>query len=156
MKFSTITLLATLSAAAAFAPTQQQQTTTTSALSASRRDVFGTLALGVAAVVVPQAAFADARPMYLAEPTDEFKENEAKAMAFKREQLALKKEFMAALEGFTAKPNDEEALAGGIKDLQMLVKKDRGMPAGIVKDDMVKIIRAKKAKGFWPTSVEVA
>jgi hypothetical protein len=161
MKFSSITILlaTTLSAAtaaAAFAPTTQQETTTNSALSASRRDIFGALAFGVAAVVVPQTSFADARPMYLVEPTDEFKENEAKSMAFKREQLRLKKEFISALEQFTETPNDEEALAKDIKDLQMLVKKDGGLPMGIVKDDMVKIIRSKKSKGFWPTSVEVA
>ena len=31
-----------------------------------------------------------------------------------------------------------------------------GLPLGIKKEELVKIIRAKKAKGFWPTNVEIA
>ncbi len=40
--------------------------------------------------------------------------------------------------------------------MQSLVITTEGMPLGVKKDEMVKIIRAKKAKGFWPTDVEYA
>mmetsp|Transcript_22558 Transcript_22558/g.53249 ORF Transcript_22558/g.53249 Transcript_22558/m.53249 type:complete len:195 (-) Transcript_22558:268-852(-) len=169
MKFScSIALLAasTSSVVTAFAPSPVGKTTTGSicevSLSASRRDVFETAfasAAGMASLFValaPQEAMAEPRPMYLAEPTEEFKANEAKAMEFKRAQLAIKKEFNEAIARFLAEPNDEEAIVKDLKKLQELVAKTGGLPLGIKRDELFKTIRTKKAKGFWPTNCEIA
>lgn len=166
MKLSTsVAAFAVLtSSVAAFTPSPIIQATTSSSvsLSASRRDVFETAfasATGMASLFValaPQEAMAEPRPTYLAEPTDEFKENEAKAMKFKREQLAIKKEFNEVLEAFLAEPNDEEAILKDIKRMQELVAKTGGLPLGIKVDQLFKKIRSKKAKGFWPTKCEIA
>ncbi|KAL3925744.1 MAG: hypothetical protein SGILL_000194 [Bacillariaceae sp.] len=94
--------------------------------------------------------------MYLTEPTDEFKANEAKSMEFKRQQLAIKKDFSAALDRFLAEPNDGDALENDLRALKALVAKTGGLPLGIKKDELFKVIRSKKAKGFWPTPVEIA
>lgn len=94
--------------------------------------------------------------MYLTDPTEEFKENEAKSAEFKRQQIMAKKEFSAALDKLSSEANDTDALVKDVKDIQALVAKTGGMPLGIKKEDMYKLIRAKKAKGFWPTPVEVA
>lgn len=94
--------------------------------------------------------------MYLTEPTDEFKQNEAKAAEFKRQQLIAKKEFVAALDKLTSESNDADALVKDLKEIQALVAKTGGLPLGIKKEEVYKMIRSKKAKGFWPTPVEVA
>jgi len=171
MKYSaTLALLAASASPAANAFTTSSpikngsaQSNSCVSLSAQRRDVLETAfasATGMAALFVtlgaPQQAMAEARPMYLSEPTDEFKENEAKAMAFKRAQLAEKKEFNVALEKFLAESDNEEAIVKDFKVLQGLVAKDGGLPLGIKKDELFKIIRTKKAKGFWPTNCEIA
>lgn len=77
-------------------------------------------------------------------------------MAFKREQLALKKEFVAALETLLNEVDDEEKLEADLRVLQGLTAKGGGLPLGIKKEDLYKQIRSKKAKGFWPTNVEIA
>jgi hypothetical protein len=136
----------------------------TSLSAASRRDI---LAAGMASILgiataaastvsSPNPAFAEARPMYLTEPTDEFKANEAKAMEFKRQQLLIKKEFTTALENLLAEGNDADALVKDLNTLQGLVAKTGGLPLGIKKEELFKMIRSKKAKGFWPTPVEIA
>ena len=131
-------------------------------LSAQRRDVLETAfasAIGMASVFVtlsPLEALAEPRPMYLSEPTEEFKANEAKAMEFKRAQLARKKEFNVAIDKFLAESNDEAAIVKDLNDLQALVARGGGLPLGIKKDELFKVIRSKKAKGFWPTKCEIA
>lgn len=133
-------------------------------LSAQRRDVLETAfafasATGMASMFValaPQEAMAEPRPMYLSEPTDEFKANEAKAMEFKRVQLSRKKEFNTVIEKFLAESNDEILIVKDLNDMQNLVAKIGGLPLGIKKDELFKIIRTKKAKGFWPTKCEIA
>mmetsp|Transcript_8083 Transcript_8083/g.16758 ORF Transcript_8083/g.16758 Transcript_8083/m.16758 type:complete len:189 (-) Transcript_8083:193-759(-) len=133
--------------------------TTGVSLSAERRDVLSTAfasAAGMASLFVSQAAMAEPRPMYLSEPTDEFKANEAKAMEFKRAQLARKKEFNAAIEKFLGEANDEGAIVKDLNDMQDLVAKTGGLPLGIKKDELFKIIRSKKGKGYWPTNCEIA
>mmetsp|Transcript_13323 Transcript_13323/g.36820 ORF Transcript_13323/g.36820 Transcript_13323/m.36820 type:complete len:189 (-) Transcript_13323:517-1083(-) len=143
----------------AFQPSTKATVATTSntqLMATSDRRVFLESIGAAAAFLTPLAANAEPRPMYLTEPTDEFKANEAKAMEFKRQQLMVKREFAAALEKLTAEPNNAEALVDDLKMLKALVAKTGGLPLGIKKDDMVKIIRSKKAKGFWPTEVEVA
>jgi hypothetical protein len=138
----------------------------------SRRDMFDATSKGVisfllaAAVTttttmaVPPTIMAahaeEPRPMYLTEPTAEFKASEAKAMEYKRAQLAVKKEFNDVLEAFLAEVNDETKLVKGLKALQGVIAKNGGLPLGVKKEELFKIIRSKKAKGYWPTPVEVA
>ena len=149
------------SAANAFTtlPTAETRSTSVS-LSANRRDVLETaFAAGAASLFValaPEKAAAEPRPMYLSEPTDEFKANEAKAMEFKRAQLAKKKEFNEVIAKFLAEPNDEEAIIKDLNEMQGLIAKANGLPLGIKKDELFKIIRSKKGKGFWPTNCEIA
>ena len=163
MKVLTTTLLLSVGGTLAFAPVRPQssfQDTSSTSLSAmnDRRQFIDFVATTVAGamVVAPGMASAEPRPMYLTEPTAEFKENEAKAADFKRQQLMAKKELMTALDKLLAEPDNEEALVKDLKDIQSLIAKVGGLPLGIKKEDMYKMIRTKKAKGFWPTSVEVA
>jgi hypothetical protein len=146
MKFTSFLLLASLSTTAAFAPASQECCSSSSTvLGASRRDILSAAA-AAAIVALPQAASAEGRPMYLTEPTDEFK----------RQQLLVKKEFSAALDRLLAEPNDADALVKDLLDIKYLIAKTGGLPLGIKKDEVFKMIRSKKAKGFWPTPVEVA
>lgn len=149
----------TTSSTLAFVPMQQHSSSTvvqhTSLSVVSRRNLLETAA-AAAVVLGPASAFAESRPMYLTEPTDEFKQNEARAAEFKRQQLLAKKDFLAALDKLTTESNDADALVKDIKDIQALVAKIGGLPLGIKKEELYKIIRSKKAKGFWPTPVEVA
>jgi hypothetical protein len=157
MKLLTCTILfLSLNAASGFAPQPtSSKTSSSSALDATRRDVFQSAAL-MGMFLIPQVASAEARPMYLTEPTDEFKANEEKSMAFKRAQLAIKKEYQDALSKLMAEGDDAEALTKDVKDIQAVIAKYGGLPLGIKKEELFKTIRSKKAKGFWPTSVEVA
>mmetsp|Transcript_21174 Transcript_21174/g.29942 ORF Transcript_21174/g.29942 Transcript_21174/m.29942 type:complete len:189 (-) Transcript_21174:375-941(-) len=164
MKLS-ITLLftAAMSASAAFvAPTHNNKIVdTTMALhmssSSSRRDFVASASAAAALFGMNVSpAMAEPRPMYLTEPTDEFKASEAQRMEFKRAQLLLKKKMQDELDTLTAEKNDEDALAQDINNIRQTVIECGGMPLGIKKDDLVKQVRAKKAKGFWPTKVEYA
>jgi hypothetical protein len=156
----TITLFLSLTAASGFAPQPTSSKTSSSsssssALDATRRDVFQSAAL-MGIFLIPQVASAEARPMYLTEPTAEFKANEEKAMAFKRAQLLIKKEFQDVLGRLMAEGDDADALEKDMKAIQAAVAKNGGLPLGIKKEELFKTIRSKKAKGFWPTKVEVA
>jgi len=93
-------------------------------------------------------------PEYLSEPTEAFKESERQRDEFRRKQLVLKKEFNDAFARLTFDSTTEDQIRGDIESIKALIIKTGGLPAGIKKEEMVKIIRAKKAKGFWPTSVE--
>jgi hypothetical protein len=96
------------------------------------------------------------RPTFLTEPTAEFKENEAKAGIFKRKQLQVKQAFTTALDKIATDPNDENALALDLDELRRQVKNGGGLPEGIVKDDVVRQIRRRKSKKYWPVNVEIA
>ena len=96
------------------------------------------------------------RPTFLTDPTQEFKENETKAADFKRAQLKAKLEFQAALDKLQTDPNDGPTLAKDLDDLRYLVNKNVGLPLGISKEEVVKQVRRRKAKKFWPTEVEIA
>lgn len=104
----------------------------------------------------PQVVQDGKRPTYLTDPTAEFKENESKSMAFKRKQLEQKKKFKVVIDRFLSEPNNEKKLAGDIKEMQKLVVETKGLPIGLKKDELFKIIRSKKRAGYWPTSVELA
>mmetsp|Transcript_11839 Transcript_11839/g.19729 ORF Transcript_11839/g.19729 Transcript_11839/m.19729 type:complete len:178 (+) Transcript_11839:80-613(+) len=133
-----------------------------SAEQVDRRNLLNSLTSAGAAVALAvggnlintEPANAGYSQTYLTEPTDEFKANEEKAMAFKREQLQQKKALTDVLTRLTTVSNSEEELVNDLKELRYLVIKGGGMPAGLKKDDLVKQVRSKKAKGFWPTAVE--
>ena len=99
---------------------------------------------------------ASAFETYLTEPTDEFKESEKQRMEFRKAQLELKGEFVKVLARLTTDSKTEEELVNDLKELRALVVRTGGLPQGIKKEDMYKIVRGKKAKGFWPTDVEIA
>lgn len=96
------------------------------------------------------------RPTWLTEPTPEFKENEAKAAGFKRAQLEQKKKFLAVLDKLDTDPNQEDLLAGDLDELRKQVRAKGGLPEGVSKDELRMRIRRRKAKRYWPTSVEIA
>ena len=146
--------LGAMSSTEAFVLTSYRQAT--SALTAASRRHFLEAGISAAILLGPAAALAEPRPTYLTEPTADFKENEARSAEFKRQQLVAKKEVLAALDKLTAESNDVDALVRDLKDIQALIAKIGGLPLGIKKEEMYKIIRSKKAKGFWPTPVEIA
>lgn len=96
------------------------------------------------------------RPTWLTEPTDEFKESEQKATEFKRKNLLISKQFQSLLSAITTAPDNEGTLIDSLDALRRLVKSNRGLPIGITKEEIVKTCRRRKAKKYWPTTVEVA
>lgn len=136
---------------------KQRSVPTTNEESLPRRKIFESVVGSIFLLSIPEATRAvEEQPMWLSEPTEEFKENERKAMEFRKAQLAVKQKFVGALNKLSDERNDEAALRSDMEDLQRLVIQTKGLPLGIKKQDMFKQIRAKKAKGFWPTSVEIA
>jgi len=116
-----------------------------------------TTSIAFAATVCPSAAEArEALPEYLSEPTDAFKESERQRDEFRRSQLLVKKKFNDSFAKLTFDSNTEDEIRSDLENLKQLIIDTGGLPIGIKKDEMVKIIRAKKAKGNWPTSVEYA
>ena len=111
----------------------------------NRRDVLTGLSSAAAVLLSSNAAWAAPRPEYLTEPTDDFKESEKQRMEFKAAQLKIKKEFTDVLDRFTNVSKNEDEIVKDLKDLRRLVVETGGMPLGIKKEDMVKIIRRKKA-----------
>ena len=130
----------------------------------SRRAAFGSIGTSAAAAaVVASSSFlllptspASAIDTYLTEPTEDFKESERQRMEFRKKQLTLKAGFVKVLARLTGESTTEEELVGDLKELKSLVTETGGLPLGIKKEDMFKVIRSKKAKGFWPTNVEIA
>lgn len=111
----------------------------------------------VAGILGPMEAGArEPLPTYLTEPTEEFKESERQRAEFRRKQLEVKGKFVVVLTRLTAESKTEDQIRTDLEELTALVTATGGLPLGIKKDDMVKVIRSKKAKGFWPTSVEYA
>lgn len=96
------------------------------------------------------------RPTYLTEPTEEFKESERQRAEFRKQQLVVKQKFVTVLDRLTNESKTEEQLEADLKELKALVKDTGGLPLGIRKEDLIKQIRTEKAKGFWPTNVEIA
>lgn len=151
---------------------------------AARREVFVSIAsslvaAGATVVAVPPAAIAGdvdyskvqdllggsatpyvpepgRRPTYLSEPTDEFKENESKSAAYKRQNLALKAKFNEQLEIMMTAPNSEDKLSAALDSMRLQVKSNGGLPSGISKEEVVKTCRRRKAQRYWPTNVEIS
>ena len=141
----------------------QSTTTSLSAVSdssdnnTSRRSMLTTtLATTLTAALTTTPQIATAFETYLTEPTDEFKESERQRMEFRKKQLQFKAAFVEVLARLTGESKTEEELIADLKELKSLVTATGGLPLGIKKEDMYKVIRSKKAKGFWPTDVEIA
>ena len=161
MKRTCVFAAALVGFAAAFAPSPGANQHSSTALNAEidRRNLLSCLtngALATAAIVstTQAAGAASYSQTYLTEPTDEFKANEERAMAFKREQLKEKQAFNTVLTRLATESKTEDQLVADLKELKFLTIKSGGLPAGLKKDDLVKQVRSKKAKGFWPTAVE--
>ena len=155
-------------AASAFVVVNQRQQTSTIRSTASRLEMTNTenghrrqvlqqsAALLLSTLVAASTpAFAE-RPTYLTEPTEDFKESERQRAEFRKQQAVVKQKFAAVLDHMTNESKTEGEIEQDLKDLRSLVTMTGGLPLGIKKTDLVKIVRAKKAKGFWPTSVEYA
>ncbi len=172
LSLSTVITLACVSSANAFAPKYSSSTTynrqvcqgmvnNDSQISDERMNRRGALSSIVAGGSVflmgGQAASAKPPPQtYLTEPTDEFKESERQRMEFRQKQFKLKGEMQAVLDRIVIEDNNPEALKKDLEALQDVVVKIGGMPLGIKKDDLVKQVRSRKAKGPWPTECEYA
>lgn len=122
----------------------------------SRRAVLATAPLAAFAALAATAPAASALETYLTEPTDEFKESERQRMEFRKKQLVAKGSFVKVLARLTGESSTEDQLNADLSELRTLVTDTGGLPLGIKKEDMYKVIRSKKAKGFWPTSVEIS
>mmetsp|Transcript_18840 Transcript_18840/g.21824 ORF Transcript_18840/g.21824 Transcript_18840/m.21824 type:complete len:192 (-) Transcript_18840:288-863(-) len=167
MKFSlsTIALFSPAIFSNAFTCTPKTQSSSSLSMSinqndevSSRRNAIVTLlSTGLTFVAAtPALARREPLPEYLTEPTDEFKESERLRDEFRRKQLGVKKQFNSVLDRLTFESKTEDELVTDLKELRGLVIDTEGLPLGIKKEELVKIIRAKKAKGFWPTPVEIA
>jgi len=139
----------------------RQETSTCLGVQISRREAFSRSVAGAAFValtsetLIPSVASA-ARPTYLTEPTDEFKESEKQRMEFRRAQLEIKGKFVKVLDRFTNDSKTESDIVDDLADLKQLTKMTGGLPLGIKREDIVKTVRRKKALGNWPTSCEYA
>jgi hypothetical protein len=123
----------------------------------TRRDWVQSAVVGSVTLVTGAAsASAEGRPMYLTDPTDEFKANEAKAAEFKRAQLLVKKDFLKVIDRLSTESTSEQQLTSDLNELQDLVIKTSGLPLGIKKEELYKIIRRKKSLPAWTTPVEYA
>jgi len=56
----------------------------------------------------------------------------------------------------TTESKTEAELIRDLTELRGLVTETGGLPLGIKKEEMYKVIRGVKARGFWPTDVEIA
>jgi glutaredoxin 2 len=143
----------------AFAAPRDMDESITAFSASSRRDMLATtlatITTSTSAILSPTSS-ALAIETYLTEPTEEFKESERQRLEFRKKQLSLKADFVKVLARLTTESSTEEQIENDLKELKTLVIQTGGLPLGIKKEDMYKIIRTKKAKGFWPTNVEIA
>ena len=124
----------------------------------SRRDVLQGLAYVSPAsfLIGGKAAYAaEYAQTWLTDPTEEFKANEEKAIAFKRAQLQVKKKFTDVLNRLTNESKTEADIVRDLNDLRELVVATGGLPLGIKKEAVYKTIRAKKRLS-WSTNSEIA
>jgi len=154
----------------------------TQLLAVSRRDAIISVAIGAAVGLAPARSNADidyskvqdllrrpdgseaspqtfspsGRPMYLKEPTEEFKRNEAKAADFRRAQLQRKQTFAALLDKLDTDPNDQDLLARDLDEIRRFIGGNGGLPQGITKEELVKRIRRRKDRRYGPVKVEIA
>merc|ERR1711957_15305 len=73
--------------------------------------------------------------------TEEFKASEAQRAEFRRQNIAIKAKFTVVLDKFETSKTE----AAITSDL-----------TGLKRDDIVKLVRRKKASMTWPTTCEIA
>lgn len=99
-------------------------------------------------------------PEYLVDPTDEFKEEEAKMLAFSAAQRKRRGEWDGLVDKFST-TEDPSELALQLKAMKLFLQETRDLPVGFRKHDFVKVCRSKKflkgrkTKPFWTTEVEI-
>lgn len=84
---------------------------------------------------------------YLAEPTQEFKDEQKRFANFKQEQLKVRKDWdvlITTLKGSEGKP---EVTAVTLKEMNNFLKRIEGIPTGVKKTDIVKLCRGLKFAG---------
>ena len=149
-------LASTAAPVVAFSFTARPHSVRSTALQATPPSRRTMLTTSLSSVIAMSPFSASAIETYLTEPTEEFKESERQRMEFRKKQLALKGDFVKVLARLTTESNTEEDLVNDLTELRNLVTATGGLPLGIKKEDMYKVIRSKKAKGNWPTNVEIA
>ena len=77
-------------------------------------------------------------------------------MEFRKREIQRKKAFLDLLDKLDTDPNDQDLLARDLDGLRVSVRTYGGLPLGITKGDLVKRIRRRKAKRYWPVQVEIA
>jgi len=98
---------------------------------------------------------------YLSEPTEEFKESERQRAEYKKKEVEIKKYFTSVIQILVDPATKTDAdVKKCLTDLRDLTSKFAGLPDGVKKDDLIKLIRRKKAdgsvkNGYWTTDVEI-
>lgn len=97
-------------------------------------------------------------PQYLTEPTEEFKDEEARVAAFQAEQQRIRKEWDRIVDRL-ATSDDPKVTAQLLRDLKSFLVNIQDMPVGVKKRDLVKLCRGKKFNGRkikpnWTKEVE--
>eukprot|EP01031_Cornospumella_fuschlensis_P042395 gene42395-51781_t len=105
---------------------------------------------------------ANAGLQYLTDPTEEFKEQEARSKAFDAAKNKVRQQWDAIMSRFEGTENPEE-LAKALRDMKKFISDTNDIPVGVSKRSLVKNCRSKKfispksrkTKPFWTTQVEI-
>ena len=104
--------------------------------------VAGICSTGI--LVDPSLAAGTGNKNYLKEPTSEFRDEEKKVLDFNKAQAKIRQEWDAIIARLE-NTNDAATTEAAIKDLKgVLTKYDQGIPAGVKKNELVKLARSKK------------
>eukprot|EP01031_Cornospumella_fuschlensis_P039061 gene39061-47522_t len=99
---------------------------------------------------------------YLTDPTEEFKEQEARSKAFDAAKSKVRQQWDSIMSRFEGTENPEE-LAKALRDMKKFISDTNDIPVGVSKRSLVKTCRSKKfispksrkTKTFWTTQVEI-
>ena len=109
--------------------------------------VTGTLIFSSLEITLPiQNAMAATKQVYLAEPTQEFKDEEKRTSALRKEQVGIRKTWDSIVDEIKASDSPATTENALIK-LKGLLRKIDTLPIGVKKLDLVKTCRAKKFEG---------
>ena len=109
--------------------------------------VTGTLIFSSLELTLPiQNAMAATKQVYLAEPTQEFKDEEKRTSALRKEQIEIRKQWDSIVDEIKASDSPATTENALIK-LKTLLRKIDTLPIGVKKLDLVKTCRAKKFEG---------
>jgi hypothetical protein len=97
---------------------------------------------------------------YLVEPTDDFKEEQARIASFSETRLKIRKDWDTIMKKFES-TNESLEMEQLLKDMKQYLIKIEDMPTGVKKREIVKLCRSKKFNGRkvkpnWTTNVEIA